>query len=48
MPDYTPDFAQWSLDAIREEDGALSWMEEQRFNWATTSSLALSQILECA
>jgi len=46
MSDYTPDFAQWSLDAIRDEDGALSWLEEQRFNWATTSSLALSQILE--
>ena len=46
MSDYTPDFAQWSLDAIREEDGALSWLEEQRFNWATTSSLALSHILE--
>lgn len=46
MSNYTPDFAQWSLDAIREEDGALSWLEEQRFNWATTSSLALSQILE--
>lgn len=46
MSDYTPDFAQWSLDAIRDEDGALSWLEEQRFDWATTSSLALSQILE--
>ncbi len=46
MSDYTPDFAQWSLDAIRDEDGALSWLEEQRFNWATTSSAALSQILE--
>ena len=46
MSQYTPDFAQWSLDTIREEDGALSWMEEQRFNWAATSSLALSQILE--
>jgi len=46
MPDYTPDFAQWSLDAIRDEDGALSWLEEQRFNWATTSSIALCQILE--
>jgi hypothetical protein len=46
MSDYMPDFAQWSLDAIRDEDGALSWLEEQRFNWATTASLALSQILE--
>lgn len=46
MSQYTPDFAQWSLDAIRDEDGALSWLEEQRFNWATTLSQALSQILE--
>ena len=42
----TPDFAQWSLDAIREEDGALSWLEEQRFNWATTSSATIADILE--
>lgn len=39
------DFAQWSLDAIREEGAALSWLEEQRFDWTTTSSLALEQIL---
>jgi len=42
---YTPDFAQWSLDTIREEDGALSWLEEQRFDWTTTTSHALEQIL---
>jgi hypothetical protein len=46
MSEYKPDFAQWSLDAIRDEDGALSWLEEQRFNWANTSALALSQILD--
>jgi len=46
MSEYKPDFAQWSLDAIRDEDGALSWLEEQRFNWATTTSSALSHILE--
>lgn len=39
------DFAQWSLDTIREEDGSLSWLEEQRFDWATTTSQALDQIL---
>jgi hypothetical protein len=39
------DFAQWSLDAIREEGGALSWLEEQRFEWAKTTALALEQIL---
>ena len=42
----TPDFAQWSLEAIREEDGALSWLEEQRFNWSITSSATIADILE--
>jgi len=46
MPDFDqPDFAQWSLDAIREEGGSLSWLEELRFNWTTTTSHALEQIL---
>ena len=45
MSNYIPDFAQWSLDAIRDEDGALSWLEEQRFNWATTTSSTLSDVL---
>ena len=40
-----PDFAQWSLDAIRSEDGALSWLEEQRFNWSTTTQAAISEVL---
>jgi len=39
------DFAQWSLDTIREEGGSLSWLEEQRFDWTTTTSHALQQIL---
>lgn len=39
------DFAQWSLDAIRSEEGSLSWLEEQRFDWTTTTSQALEQIL---
>jgi len=41
-----PDFAQWSLDAIREKGGSLSWLEEQRFDWTTTTAHALEQILE--
>jgi len=46
MPDsYSPDFAQWSLDAIREEGGALSWLEEIRFDWTTTTAHALEQML---
>jgi hypothetical protein len=40
------EFAQWSLDAIREEGGCFSWLEEQRFDWTTTTSQALEQILE--
>ena len=39
------DFAQWSLDAIREEGGCFSWLEEQRFDWTTKTSQALEQIL---
>jgi len=40
------DFAQWSLDAIRDEDGNLSWLEELRFNWTTTTAQSLEQILQ--
>ncbi len=40
------DFAQWSLDAIREEGGSLSWLEEQRFEWSKTTAYALEQILQ--
>jgi len=40
-----PDFAQWSLDAIREEGGSLSWLEELRFEWSKTTALAIEQIL---
>lgn len=46
MPDSnTPDFAQWTLDAIREEGGSLSWLEEQRFEWSKTTAYALEQVL---
>jgi len=40
-----PDFAQWTLDAIREEGGSLSWLEEQRFEWSKTTAFAVEQIL---
>ena len=43
---FTPDFAQWSLDAIREEGGSLSWLEEQRFEWSKTTAFALEQVLQ--
>jgi len=47
MPNsYAPDFAQWSLDAIREEGASLSWLEEQRFEWSKTTAYALEQILQ--
>jgi hypothetical protein len=39
------DFAQWSLDVIREDGASLSWLEEQRFEWTNPLSLALEQIL---
>jgi len=41
-----PDFAQWSLDAIREEGASLSWLEEARFEWSKTTAYALEQILQ--
>ena len=40
-----PDFAHWSLDAIREEGGSLSWLEELRFEWSKTTAYAIEQIL---
>ena len=47
MPDASiPDFAQWSLDAIREEGGSLSWLEEHRFEWSKTTAYALEQMLQ--
>lgn len=41
----TSDFAQWSLDVIREEGASLSWLEEQRFDWTNPLSIALEQVL---
>ena len=40
------EFAQWSLDTLREEGASLSWLEEKRFDWAASTSLALEQILD--
>ena len=39
------DFAQWSLDAIREEGASLSWLEELRFEWVIPTSACLYEIL---
>lgn len=39
------DFARWSLDTIREEGSFLSWLEEQRFDWTTTTAQAIEEIL---
>ena len=33
------------MDAIREEGGSLSWLEEHRFEWSKTTANALEQIL---
>jgi hypothetical protein len=38
-------FAQWSLDAIRDEGAILSWLEEYRFEWSKTTAFAIEQIL---
>ncbi len=47
MPNsHMSDFAQWSLDSIREEGAALSWLEERRFDWTNPSALALEDILQ--
>ena len=39
------DFKEWTLDAIREEGSSFSWLEEQRFDWSTTTTHALEQII---
>ncbi|MCF6330116.1 MAG: HobA family DNA replication regulator [Sulfurimonas sp.] len=39
------DFAQWSLETIREEGSSFSWLEELRFDWTPATSIALEQIL---
>ena len=39
-------FNDWTLQAIREEDGCFSWMEELRFNWIPQVQNAIEQILE--
>ena len=39
------DFKEWTLDAIREEGSSFSWLEEQRFDWSTTTSHSLEQII---
>jgi len=46
MPNsHMSDFAQWSLDKIREDGASLSWLEEIRFNWSNPSAAALEEIL---
>ena len=39
------DFAQWSLDAIREEGASLSWLEELRFEWVIPTASCIYEIL---
>jgi len=39
------DFKEWTLDAIREEGSSFSWLEEQRFDWSTTTAQSLEQII---
>lgn len=37
---------KWTLETIREEESAFSWMEEHRFAWAPLVNSAVSQVLE--
>ncbi len=39
------DFAQWSLDVIREEGASLSWLEELRFDWVIPTAACLYELL---
>jgi len=39
------DFAQWSLDAIREEGASLSWLEELRFEWVIPTASCIYEVL---
>ena len=38
-------FLQWTLEAIREDDALMSWMEEKRFEWVPLASSALKSVL---
>ncbi len=38
-------FLQWTLEAIREDESLMSWMEEKRFEWVPIVSSALKNIL---
>lgn len=39
------DFIKWTLEAIREEGQAMSWMEERRMEWAPLLASRLSYLL---
>lgn len=39
-------FDQWTLESIRHEGAAMSWFEEQRFEWTPAVANALEQVME--
>lgn len=39
------EFEKWTLDTIRSQGAALSWLEEYRFEWTATIALALESIV---
>lgn len=39
-------FDQWTLETIRSEGAAMSWFEEQRFEWTPAVANALEQVME--
>ncbi|MDX9813429.1 MAG: HobA family DNA replication regulator [Sulfurimonas sp.] len=38
-------FAEWSLSTLREGGATLSWLEESRFEWSASTTIALEHIL---
>jgi len=39
-------FLTWTLEAIREDESLMSWMEERRFEWVPLASSALKSIFQ--
>ena len=39
-------FESWTLETIRSEGAALSWLEESRFEWLPATQNAIAQILD--
>ena len=40
------EFNTWTLEAIREDEAMMSWLEEFRFEWSASVKLAVEQMIE--